>query len=178
MRNLSKSVRIGIGVALLLGLGLLGGWLTLKPTPKPLENPIIVILTQSGALRQMALHTRVLGINQQDLSWEGQKPTNLSQIYQDLWPIKPPTFPKIPTLTWQMGWADGRIVFFLDGLPVDVCQSLNQALNVKADIPESPWSKQDLLRRKASLPPVQNHALAHRGCVKTIFATHLYYEIL
>ena len=77
-----------------------------------------------------------------------------------------------------MGWAGDRIVFFLDGLSKTTCQNLNEAMNVKNTIPESPWSKQDLLRRKATFPPVQDTRLQKRGCVKTIFATHLYYDVL
>jgi hypothetical protein len=177
MRRLSKLIIVAIVLTGIVGLGLVAWWLQ-KPKALPAPSGESVIIQQSSALTKMASRTAVLGITREDLSWEGQKPTSLSQIYKDLWPLVPPVFPKIPPLAWQMGWADGRIVFFLDGLPADVCQSLNHALNVKNTIPDSLWSKQNLLRRKASLPPVKDPALAHRGCVKTIFATHLYYEIL
>jgi hypothetical protein len=77
-----------------------------------------------------------------------------------------------------MGWAGGHLVFFLEGLSKATCQALNEAMNVKDPIAESLWSKQDLLRRKATFPPVQDTRLQNRGCVKTLFATHVYYDVL
>jgi hypothetical protein len=177
MRKISKRVGIGFFVAFLLAIGGVGLILFPKNPPDSGNSPIAAVLKQSQMLRDMASHTTALGIAKKNLSWEGQTPSSLSQIYQDIWPLTPPVFPDTPPLTWQMGWAGDRIVFFLDGLSKSSCQNLNQAINVK-EIPESPWSKQDLLRRKATLPPVQDTRLQKRGCVKTIFATHIYYDVL
>lgn len=177
MRKISKRVGIGFFVAFLLAIGGLGLILFPKTPPDSGNSPIATVLKQSQMLRDMASHTTALGITKKNLSWEGQTPSSLSQIYQDIWPLTPPVFPDTPPLTWQMGWAGDRIVFFLDGLSKTSCQNLNQAINVK-EIPESPWSKQDLLRRKAVFPPVQDTRLQKRGCVKTIFATHIYYDVL
>jgi hypothetical protein len=177
MRKISKRVGIGFFVAFLLAIGGVGLILFPKNPPDSGNSPIATVLKQSQMLRDMASHTTALGIAKKNLSWEGQTPSSLSQIYQDIWPLTPPVFPDTPPLTWQMGWAGDRIVFFLDGLSKTSCQNLNQAINVK-EIPESPWSKQDLLRRKAVFPPVQDTRLQKRGCVKTIFATHIYYDVL
>jgi hypothetical protein len=178
MRPLSKSLKIKIFSAFLAAtVAALGLIMLTKHTQNPQNNPITTVFQQSEMLRDMANHTNVLGIAKKDLSWDGQNPTSLSQIYQDIWPVTPPVFPDTPPLSWQMGWAGDRIVFFLDGLSKTTCQNLNQAINVK-EIPESPWSKQDLLRRKATLPPVQDTRLQKRGCVKTLFATHMYYDVL
>ena len=175
MRKMSKRVGISLFLAFLVALGLV---MFPQYGKSPQNNPIAAVLKQSQMLRDMASHTTALGIAKKNLSWEGQTPSSLSQIYQDLWPLTPPVFPDTLPLTWQMGWAGDRIVFFLDGLSKTTCQNLNEAMNVKNTIPESPWSKQDLLRRKATFPPVQDTRLQKRGCVKTIFATHLYYDVL
>ena len=174
MRKMSKRVGISLFLTFLVALGLV---MFPQYGKSPQNNPIAAVLKQSQMLRDMASHTATLGIAKKDLSWEGQAPSSLSQIYRDLWPLTPTVFPDTLPLTWQMGWAGDQIVFFLDGLSKTTCQSLNEALNVK-EIPESPWSKQDLLRRKAISPPVQDTRLQKRGCVKTIFATHLYYDVL
>ena len=178
MRKIGQPVRIGIFVAFLVAIGGLGLILFPKNPNDSGNSAIATVLKQSQMLRDMASQTAALGIAKKDLSWEGQTPSSLSQIYQDLWPLTPPIFPNTPALTWQMGWAGDRIVFFLDGLSKTTCQNLNEAMNVKNTIPESLWSKQDLLRRKAVFPPVQDTRLQKRGCVKTIFATHLYYDVL
>jgi hypothetical protein len=175
MRKISKPLRIGLFVAFLVAIGLV---MLPQYGKSPQNNPIATVLNQSQMLRDMASQTSTLGIAKKDLSWDGQTPSSLSQIYQDLWPLTPPVFPNTPALTWQMGWAGDRIVFFLDGLSKTTCQNLNEAMNIKNTIPESLWSKQDLLRRKAVFPPVQDTRLQKRGCVKTIFATHMYYDVL
>jgi hypothetical protein len=177
MRKITKPVRIGLFVAFLVAIGGISLILFPKNPNDSGNSSIATVLKQSQMLRDMASHTATLGIAKKDLSWEGQAPSSLSQIYRDLWPLTPTVFPDTLPLTWQMGWAGDQIVFFLDGLSKTTCQSLNEALNVK-EIPESPWSKQDLLRRKAISPPVQDTRLQKRGCVKTIFATHLYYDVL
>lgn len=178
MRKFSKSLKIGIVVSVMMAIASIG-LILLPQNPSGSGNtPITVVLRQSQMLRDMASRTIALGIQRQDLLWDGQNNTSLSHIYQDLWPITPPALPDTPPLVWQMGWAGGHLVFFLDGLTPATCQALNAALNVKEPLPDSPWSKQALLRRKAALPPTADPRLQKRGCVKTIFATHLYYEIL
>ncbi len=179
MRPLSKSLKIKIFSAFLAAIvAALGLIMLTKHAQNPQNNPITTVFQQSEMLRDMANHTNVLGIAKKDLSWDGQNPTSLSQIYQDIWPVTPPVFPDTPPLSWQMGWAGEHLVFFLEGLSKATCQALNEAMNVKGPIPESLWSKQDLLRRKATFPPVQDTRLQNRGCVKTLFATHVYYDAL
>jgi hypothetical protein len=178
MRKLSQSLKIGIVASVVMAIGGIGLILFPKNPADSDNTPITMALKQSQMLRDMASRTTALGIQRQNLSWDGQNAASLSQIYQDFWPITPPAFPDTPPLVWQMGWAGDHLVFFLEGLSPSTCQALNAALNIKDPLPESPWSKQDLLRRKASFPPTADPRLQKRGCVKTIFATHLYYDVL
>jgi hypothetical protein len=179
MPLLSKSLKIKILWAFLATMvAALGLIMLTKHGQNPKNNPITAVFQQSEMLRDMANHANVLGIAKKDLSWDGQNPTSLSKIYQDLWPITPPVFQGNPPLNWQMGWAGEHLVFFLEGLSKAPCQALNEAMNIKDPIAESLWSKQDLLRRKATFPPVQDTRLQNRGCVKTLFATHVYYDVL
>jgi hypothetical protein len=178
MRKLSQPFKIGIVVSVVMAIAGIGLILFPKNPTDSGNTPITMVLKQSQMLLDMASRTTALGIQRQDLSWDSQNANSLSQIYQDLWPITPPALPDTPPLVWQMGWAGDHLVFFLEGLSPSSCQALNAALNIKDPLPESLWSKQDLLRRKATFPPVQDTRLQKRGCVKTIFATHLYYDVL
>ncbi|MFM7630437.1 MAG: hypothetical protein ACKO43_01335 [Alphaproteobacteria bacterium] len=178
MRALSKRFKMGIVGCVLMALGGIALILFPKNPAESQNNPITLILNQSQMLRDMADRTATLGIQRQSIVWDGETPTSLSQIYRDLWPLTPPTFADTPPMRWQMGWAGARLVFFLDGMPAAACQALNTALNSKGPPPDSLWSKQDLLRRKAVFPPTPKAGLQTRGCVKTIYATHLYYDVL